>query len=93
MFNKGKYHRIYLSVLAFIALLVASSLAVIDIIVTEEAAMADISNIGSRQRMLSERIVHLTLEYSVEQDREARNHHEYHEGDPQEDEHDEVRNR
>jgi len=72
MFNKGKYHRIYLSVLAFIALLVAASLAVIDIIVTEEAVMADISNIGSRQRMLSERIVHLTLEYSVEQDREAR---------------------
>ena len=72
MFSKGKYHRIYLYVLAFIALLVAASLVVIDIIVTEEAVMADISNIGSRQRMLSERIVHLTLEYSVEQDREAR---------------------
>ena len=73
MFKRGKYHRIYFYVLAFIALLVATSLVVIDFIVSEESLMVEISNIGSRQRMLSERIVHLTLEYAVEEDVEIRN--------------------
>lgn len=72
MFKKGRYHRIYFYVLTFIALLVAASLAVIDFIVAEQSLMVEASNIGSRQRMLSERIVHLTLEYAVEKDSEAR---------------------
>ena len=66
--GKNKYQRIYFSSLAAIALLVAASHFVIDSIVSEESLMVDINEIGGRQRMLSERIVHLLLEYAVEKD-------------------------
>jgi diguanylate cyclase (GGDEF)-like protein len=66
--RKNKYKRIYFSSLAAIALLVAASHYVIDSIVSEESLMIDVNEIGGRQRMLSERIVHLLLEYAVEKD-------------------------
>ena len=66
--GKNKYKRIYFSSLAAIALLVAASHFVIDSIVSEESLMIDVNEIGGRQRMLSERIVHLLLEYAVEKD-------------------------
>lgn len=65
---KNKYKRIYFSSLTAIALLVAASHYVIDSIVSEESLMVDINEIGGRQRMLSERMVHLLLEYAVEKD-------------------------
>ncbi len=66
--GKNKYQNIYFSSLAAIALLVAASHIVIDSIVSEESLMVEINEIGGRQRMLSERIVHLLLEYAVEKD-------------------------
>lgn len=66
--NRNKYQSIYFSSLTAIALLVAASHFVIDSIVSEESLMVDINEIGGRQRMLSERIVHLLLEYAVEKD-------------------------
>ena len=70
---KRRYNRIYFSALAFIALLVGASLAVIDYIASEEVLMTKVNEIGSRQIMLSERIAHLELEYSVEVRQETRN--------------------
>ncbi|MCP4433424.1 MAG: diguanylate cyclase [Gammaproteobacteria bacterium] len=66
--GKNKYQNIYFSSLAAIALLVAASHIVIDSIVSEESLMVEVNEIGGRQRMLSERIVHLLLEYAVEKD-------------------------
>ena len=66
--SKNKYQSIYLSSLTAIALLVAASHVVIDSIVYEESLMVEVNEIGGRQRMLSERIVHLLLEYAVERD-------------------------
>jgi diguanylate cyclase (GGDEF)-like protein len=59
---------------AFIGLLVASALVVIDHIASEESLMVEVNDVGGRQRMLSERIVHLLLEYAVEKDPVARSH-------------------
>ena len=70
--NRNKYQSIYFSSLTAIALLVAASHYVIDSIVSEESLMVDINEIGGRQRMLSERIVHLLLEYAVEKDAAVR---------------------
>ncbi|MEE8364776.1 MAG: diguanylate cyclase [Gammaproteobacteria bacterium] len=72
MDTRRKYHRIYFSALASIALLVGASLVVIDYIAAEEVLMTEVNNIGSRQRMLSERVAHLTLEFAVEKNEEAR---------------------
>ncbi len=69
---RRKYHRIYLSALASVALLVAASLLVIDYIAAEDALLNEVNEIGSRQVMLSERITHLTLEYAVENKEQAR---------------------
>jgi len=66
--GKKKYQRIYLSSLVAIGLLVAASNIVIDYIASEESLMVEVNEIGGRQRMLSERVVHLLLEYAVEQD-------------------------
>ena len=70
--NRNKYQSIYFSSLTAIALLVAASHYVIDSIVSEESLMVDINEIGGRQRMLSERIVHLLLDYAVEKDAAVR---------------------
>lgn len=70
--TKRNYNRIYFSALAFIALLVAASLVVIDYIAAEEVLMTEVNEIGSRQRSLSERVVRLTLEYAVENNKESR---------------------
>ena len=66
--GKNKYQNIYLTSLAAIALLVAASNFVIDSIASEESLMVEVNEIGGRQRMLSERIVHLLLEFAVEHD-------------------------
>ena len=66
--SKNKYQNIYLTSLAAIALLAAASNFVIDSIVSEESLMVEVNEIGGRQRMLSERIVHLLLEFAVERD-------------------------
>lgn len=58
--------------LAFIAMLIAASILVIDSIASEEALLTEFGETGSRQRMLSERVVHLTLEYAVMEDQETR---------------------
>ena len=71
--GKKKYQRIYLLSLAAIGLLVAASNIVIDHIASEETLMVEVNEIGGRQRMLSERVVHLLLEYAVEKDALARN--------------------
>lgn len=70
---RKQYRRIYFGALTFIALLIAMALVVIDSIASEESTMSEFNEIGSRQRMLSERIVHLTLEFAVETNGEARN--------------------
>ena len=70
--GRNRYQRIYLSSLASIILLVVASLLVFDYVASEEASMAEINDLGSRQSMLSERIVHLLLEYSNEQNPEKR---------------------
>ena len=70
--GRNKYQRIYLSSLAAIVLLVVASQLVFDYIVSEESSMAEVNDIGSRQSMLSERIVHLLLEYANEQNPEKR---------------------
>lgn len=72
MRTRRKYNRIYFSALAFIALLVAASLVVIDYIAAEEALMTEVNEIGSRQRSLSERTVHLMLEYAIENNEATR---------------------
>jgi len=64
----NKYHRIYLGVLASIALLIAASVLAIDYIAAEESLMTELDETGSRQQLLSERIVHLTLEYAATKD-------------------------
>jgi len=70
---KGKkYQRIYLTTFALIALLITTSLIIIDYIAAEESLMVEVHDIGGRQRMLSERTVHLLLEYAVEKDPDAR---------------------
>jgi len=69
-----KYQRIFLSTFALIALLITASLVIIDYIAAEEAHMVEVNDIGGRQRMLSERTVHLLLEYAVENDQDDRNH-------------------
>ena len=70
--SKRTYHRIYLTSLAFIGLLVASALMVIDHIAAEESLMIEVNEIGGRQRMLSERVVHLLLEYAAEKNPDTR---------------------
>ncbi len=70
--GKNKYQNIYLSSLTAIALLVAASHFVIDSIAYEESLMIEVNEIGGRQRMLSERIVHLLLEFAVEKDPSVR---------------------
>lgn len=70
--SRNKYQRIYLSSLAAIVLLVVASQLVFDHIVSEESSMTEVNDIGSRQSMLSERIVHLLLEYANEQNPEKR---------------------
>ena len=66
------YKRIYLTTFALIAVLITASIVIIDYIAAEEAHMIEVNDIGGRQRMLSERTVHLLLEYAVENDQEAR---------------------
>ena len=73
MADGKKYQRIYLTTFAFIALLITASLIIIDYITAEESNMVEVNDIGGRQRMLSERTVHLLLEYAVESDQTARN--------------------
>ena len=70
--SRRTYHRIYLTSLAFIGLLVASALVVIDHIAAEESLMVEVNDIGGRQRMLSERVVHLLLEYATEKNPDTR---------------------
>ncbi len=67
-----KYQRIFLSTFALIAILITASLVIIDYIAAEEAHMVEVNDIGGRQRMLSERTVHLLLEYAVEKNSDAR---------------------
>ena len=67
-----KYQRIYLTTFAFIALLITASLVIIDYITAEESRMVEVNDIGGRQRMLSERTVHLLLEFAVESNQKAR---------------------
>lgn len=68
----NKYKNIYLGTLAFIAILISASIIIIDYIASEESSMVEVNDIGGRQRMLSERVVHLLLEYAVETDAPAR---------------------
>ena len=68
-----KYRRIYLTTFAFIAILITASIVIIDYIAAEEAHMVEVNDIGGRQQMLSERTVHLLLEYAVEKNQDARN--------------------
>lgn len=67
-----KYQRIFLSTFALIAILITASMVIIDYIAAEEAHMVEVNDIGGRQRMLSERTVHLLLEYAVEKNPDAR---------------------
>ena len=67
-----KYQRIYLTTFALIALLITASLIIIDFIVAEESRMVEVHDIGGRQRMLSERTVHLLLEFASENKQETR---------------------
>ena len=67
-----KYKNIYLGTLALIAALITASIIIIDYIAAEESRMVEVNDIGGRQRMLSERTVHLLLEYAVETDPTAR---------------------
>jgi diguanylate cyclase (GGDEF)-like protein len=67
-----KYKNIYLGTLAIIAILITASIVIIDDIVAEESNMVEVNDIGGRQRMLSERIVHLLLEYAIETDQSDR---------------------
>jgi len=67
-----KYQRIYLTTFAFIAILITASIIIIDYIASEESHMVEVNDIGGRQRMLSERTVHLLLEYAAEHDAGAR---------------------
>ena len=67
-----KYQRIFLSTFALIAILITASIVIIDYIAAEEAHMVEVNDIGGRQRMLSERTVHLLLEYAVENNPDAR---------------------
>jgi diguanylate cyclase (GGDEF)-like protein len=66
------YQRIYLTTFVFIAVLITASVVIIDYIVAEEARMVEVTDIGGRQRMLSERTVHLLLEYAMENNQQAR---------------------
>lgn len=66
------YKKIYLGTLVFIAALITASIIIIDYIAAEESRMIEVNDIGGRQRMLSERTVHLLLEYAVETDPAAR---------------------
>jgi len=66
------YQRIYLTTFALIAVLITASIIIIDYIAAEEAHMVEVNDIGGRQRMLSERTVHLLLEYAMENNQEAR---------------------
>ena len=68
----NKYKNTYLGTLAFIAILISVSIIIIDYIAAEESRMVEVNDIGGRQRMLSERVVHLLLEYAVETDAAAR---------------------
>jgi len=68
-----KYQRIYLTTFALIAILITASIIIIDYIAAEEAHMVEVNDIGGRQRMLSERTVHLLLEYAIENNQDARN--------------------
>ena len=68
-----KYQRIYLTTFALIALLITASIIIIDYIAAEEAYLVEAHDIGGRQRMLSERTVHLLLEFAVENDQDTRN--------------------
>jgi len=72
MADGKRYQRIYLTTFAFIALLITASLIIIDYIAAEESHMVEVNDIGGRQRMLSERTVHLLLEYAVEIDQTSR---------------------
>ena len=67
-----KYKNIYLGTLAFIAILITASIVIIDYIAAEESNMVEVNDIGGRQRMLSERVVHLLLEYAIETDQVKR---------------------
>ena len=60
------YQRIYLTTFVFIAVLITASVIIIDYIAAEEERMVEVTDIGGRQRMLSERTVHLLLEYAME---------------------------
>ena len=68
-----KYKRIYLTTFALIALLITASIIIIDYIAAEESHMVEVNDIGGRQRMLSERTVHLLLEYASENNADTRN--------------------
>ncbi|MFA9419364.1 MAG: diguanylate cyclase [Gammaproteobacteria bacterium] len=68
----NKYKNTYLGTLAFIAILISVSIIIIDYIAAEESRMIEVNDIGGGQRMLSERVVHLLLEYAVETDAAAR---------------------
>jgi len=68
-----KYKRIYLTTFALIALLITASIIIIDYIAAEQAHMVEVHDIGGRQRMLSERTVHLLLEYASENNADTRN--------------------
>lgn len=67
-----KYHRIYLGVLVFIAMLIAASVFAIDHIASEESLLTELDETGSRQQLLSERVMHLTLEYAATKDSGSR---------------------
>lgn len=67
-----RYQRIYLTTFALIALLITASIIIIDYIAAEEAHMVGVNDIGGRQRMLSERTVHLLLEYAAENNQHTR---------------------
>lgn len=67
-----KYQRIYLSTFAFIAILITASIVIIDYIAAEEAHMVEVNDMGGRQQMLSERTVHLLLEYAMEGNQDDR---------------------
>ena len=73
MADGKRYQRIYLTTFAFIALLITSSIVINDYIAAAEADMIEVNNIGGRQRTLSERTLHLLLEYAVENNQGARN--------------------
>lgn len=68
----NKYKNIYLVTLVLVAVLITASIIIIDYIAAEESLMVEVNDIGGRQRMLSERTVHLLLEYAIETDEKAR---------------------